>query len=256
MLDKADLSKMLNEYRSIESKSSSLISVADSQIIELDVRVSRIKGELDSPAKDSLLDELRNRKVMFENELIEKNERLRILEKTGMALDMWIVGFGPTGLRDEVIIASVDRLNELALHYSHALTNGEIVVEFQLEKGLKSGSMKREVTLGISNRSGSSRYVGQSSGESKRIALVAMFSLVQFARERAGGLNVVFLDEVFNSLDQAGIDKVGELLIELGESGGSGSSVFVVTHQPILQGRFETTVVVTKEENGSYITLE
>ena len=62
--------------------------------------------------------------------------------------------------------------------------------------------------------------------------------------------NVLFLDEIFDTLDQAGTEKVIGLLHELSKS---KESIFVVTHTKELKSYFQNHLVVVKKGKISRI---
>ena len=58
------------------------------------------------------------------------------------------------------------------------------------------------------------------------------------------------LDEIFDALDESGIESVIELLQELSQE---KSSIFVISHNPHLQSMFSNTITVVKKDGFSTI---
>ena len=63
-------------------------------------------------------------------------------------------------------------------------------------------------------------------------------------------INIAIWDEVFDALDETGIEKVIELLQELSEE---RSTILVVSHNPHLQSYFTNSITIQKK--GGFSTL-
>lgn len=167
-------------------------------------------------------------------------------------LKFWDWGFSTKGLRSYLLDSVVPFLNTRANHYSRYLTDGSVRIEFTTQKKLKSGELSDDFQVKAINQYGSDLYAGNSSGERQRVDFAVSLALNDLARERAKTqLNITIFDEVFEHLDQAGCERVVELLLK--ESSRWGSC-FVVTHQEDLKQFFPKVIQLVK--SGGVSRLE
>ena len=94
-------------------------------------------------------------------------------------------------------------------------------------------------------------YAANSAGERRRIDLCIAFALGDLVSNRANKrFNILILDEVFDHLDEAGIESVMLLLNKLSSV---RESVFVITHNDTLKARFSKVTTVIRENSGARV---
>ena len=97
------------------------------------------------------------------------------------------------------------------------------------------------------NESGANLYAANSAGEKRRIDLCVSLALADLLAARSSHqINFMFLDEVFESLDESGVDAVMQLLEYLQES---RESIFVITHLEGLKSYFTKNIQVVRKNN-------
>lgn len=167
----------------------------------------------------------------------------------------------------ETISNSIDKENKLQEHFTRfksQLVNKTIgVIQFYTNKYLES--MKSSLTVTISgyktNRSGGisekiSTVVNRdgvevgsigpfSQGERGRIDIAGILALQSQinAKSTSGGLNLLFLDEIIESIDEEGITGILQSLDELGKY------IYLVTHSKY-EGNHERVIEVIKDKTG------
>ena len=140
-------------------------------------------------------------------------------------------------------------LNEAANRFSSFITGGNIDISFETQRELQNGELREEFSVAATNLYGADAYDGSSGGEKRKIDLCVALALQSLGASRHGNaINVAFYDEVFESLDDAAVDKVMDLLKEEAKI---KDSLFVVTHMASLKSEFESRITVVKQNGFS-----
>jgi DNA repair exonuclease SbcCD ATPase subunit len=138
-------------------------------------------------------------------------------------------------------------LDELSRKYSEILTSGSIDVQFNTVTALKSGELRDKFSVAVLNKYGSVDYKGDSGGERRKVDLIIMFALHSLAKIRSGStVDILFLDEILDSLDQEGCNRVIDLLKQVSET---IKKIFVITHNDNLKQMFGSVMRIEKR-NG------
>ncbi len=201
------------------------ISAADLEVIEslksLDVEVEVLKKDLKAQQRMS-------RK--YSTQMADAQKRYDLMR-------FWETAFSEQGLVKYLIRHVLDFFNERTNHYVSTLTNSTFSIKFNdlLEES-------------IYNKKHKCYYESLSGGEKTKIGLSVMMALNDLltlsGKERS---NIVFFDEVAESLDQEGVKGLHTLLEEISK----GKSVFLVTHNTYLNSLIEdqsSEVFVMKEK--------
>ncbi len=155
--------------------------------------------------------------------------------------------FSRSGIQSYLLDNIIPVLNKYALHYSKLLSGGSLHIEFYNQSLSKSGDLKEKFGVKVQNRDGSRSYGGDSSGERRRVDLITLFALQKASMLRSKSkFNVLFIDEVFDSLDPAGIENVIHILED---ETTSFPSIFLISHNPEVGGLLDSTITI-KKENG------
>jgi DNA repair exonuclease SbcCD ATPase subunit len=96
----------------------------------------------------------------------------------------------------------------------------------------------------IMNFSQSIEQDSLSTGENKRINICIMIAYLKMIRTRKN-INILFLDEVFSSIDSEGIESILVLLKDF--AAGSGINIFVVHHAVMATEFFDRIISVSKD---------
>jgi DNA repair exonuclease SbcCD ATPase subunit len=90
-----------------------------------------------------------------------------------------------------------------------------------------------------------------STGEKKRADFIIIIALIKIIKLRYPSLNLLFLDEIFSSVDLVGIhDIIAILKNSIKEI---GLNAFVIHHAPLQEALFDKKMVVTKNNGFSSI---
>ena len=209
--------------------------------------------ELESLTYDSrTLERLRQRRRALKetlSQLTTNKENLEALldhlESKAKLLEFWVTGFGNKGLKSFLLERVLPQLTEYTQEFADALTGGTIKVQFSMVS--HTGSEKFSVRA--FNDEGSDVYAGNSSGEKRRIDIAIMLGLFKLANSRVK-LNLLLMDEVFDTLDSAGIDMVAGILNDMAQE--RDMTIFVTSHTD-LASRFFESVTVQKRGGLAYL---
>lgn len=179
----------------------------------------------------------------------ELNLLCRGYEKEVDQLEFWAEGYGTKGLRSYLIDTALPFLNERVERYAQMVTDGSIEIQFKTQSKLKGGSTVDRFEVAVFNKHGADTYKGNSGGEKAKVDLCVGLALQDLVVSRAKTkTNVAFFDEVFDRMDEAGVERAVNVLTEIAKD---RESVFVVTHLEALKSYFPSTITVVKRKGIS-----
>lgn len=134
-------------------------------------------------------------------------------------------------------------ISRYAAAYSDILTDGDLVLDFVQDE--RTGKL----SLSIDYTTGGDTYASVSNGEKTRADLIALFSIRDAveASYKGFGFQQIFLDEVFNGLDERGVEAVVEVL----RRNFNGKQVFLITHDDSLKALIDSSIDIQKTKAGS-----
>lgn len=96
-------------------------------------------------------------------------------------------------------------------------------------------------------------YNQLSLGEKAKINFCISLSLFSLMRINVGGTNIIFLDEIFSSIDESGIKKFTDILRN---SYSEDVAIYIISHEKgILNVKFDSVLNVIKENEKSIIKI-
>lgn len=157
--------------------------------------------------------------------------------------------FGNSGMKSYIFDNLTPKLNTTINHYLHMLD--DIDVEITTQKELKSGEKREKFEVKVDNHHGANSYKGLSGGEKRKVDVAISLAFNAIVRELTGSdIGLLFLDEVFENLDQSSSEKVMDLLIEFSKD---VDNVFVVSHNDNIKDLFTNIWTVVKHNGTSRI---
>ena len=221
-----DIKKLSDELDSIKMP----IQLQDFDLIE---QVKAFEAEI-----DILNTQIKEQKVVCESHISE----MSIAQKGYDMMRFWETAFSEQGLVKYVIRNILSFFNERANYYLGFLTQGNFTIEFD--------ELLQET---IQNKKRSAYFNTMSGGEKKKISLSVMLALNDLllltGKERS---NVVFFDEIADSLDEEGIKGLYELIQQITTT----KRLFIITHNDNLTSLIEDwsdTLQVTKKNHISKV---
>jgi DNA repair exonuclease SbcCD ATPase subunit len=241
-------------------------SQADDDYVLLQNKLQRTLRETqDLERYASQLDEARFMRQAADKmlERIEKlaKDRIRLegrVSELSKALDLrdfWVEGFGHKGMKAMMLRDYEGFIQSRLESYSQSLTAGELIPRFSAHRVLKSGDVREEITFEVENKYGATIYDDLSSGEKQRVDLCLVLALQDLTRElHHGRFSLALYDEIFEHLDEAGCERVMDLLTTQRRDFGS---IFCISQNPkLLSYPSDHVIRVVKTEKGSAIYVE
>ena len=88
-----------------------------------------------------------------------------------------------------------------------------------------------------------------SSGQRKKMNLIVLLAFIEIIKMKHSTMNVMFLDEIFASLDKGNVYKSIEILREYADT--YGMTIFVVSHESLPEEFFDAKILVTSKDHFS-----
>jgi DNA repair exonuclease SbcCD ATPase subunit len=247
-----------NWYKSKELEEQAKAWSAEERTLSREV--NKLKKEVDSfwlPVTSSDFETIEKFKEIDTEIKITKNQirsEKRLAKKYGELstqaqkeydlMRFWEHAFSEAGLIRYVIRNILDYLNERCNSYLSTLTKGGFVIKFD-----------DSLTETIYNDGVECHYESLSGGEKKRVSLAVMLGLNDLllltGKDRS---NIVFFDEVADSLDADGVKGLIELIHQITKH----KKLFLITHNEYLSSLLEEysqTLTVKKRNNLTKITI-
>lgn len=183
-----------------------------------------------------------------QQEIDTMQEEVVTKKEEGKYLTYWIEGYKRLRMMmfDSLIIRLEELSQDLLSEYS-----SELSVTITGEKDLKSGGKKNEIYIEIVGSKGKkSSFEAYSGGERQKVKMAVSLALSEVIKEKCGkDFNLIIFDEANNALDDIGKDTNYQAFKKIAEN----KTVLVVDHDGVFSDRFDQTITIIKEENGSRI---
>lgn len=167
------------------------------------------------------------------------------ISKTEKAL----VAFSDKGIKSNVLDLVVPTISDKVNTYLAKLSSGSLVVDFTTTTLKASGDESDKLDIKVTNLGEEATYSSLSAGEKRRVDIAIALAFQDIIAERSDlKTNVLFYDELFESLDSVGSDNVVEVLSDRLDT---VDSVFVITHNESLKPLFPNSIKVIKEKGIS-----
>ena len=175
----------------------------------------------------------------FETQLEETTDKIISEEERNTYLEVLKKAFSTNGLLAYKIESLVKDLEELANKYLAELSDGRFNLQFVINND--------KLNVEIDDNGKPVEILALSSGELARVNIATLIAIRKLmASISKSRINILFLDEVTQALDEQGKEKVVEVLL-----GEENLNTFMVSHgwtHPLL-----SKIEVIKEENMSYL---
>lgn len=159
---------------------------------------------------------------------LDKDAELRACEARVDELTEVQKVLGTRGLRAHVLGQALGGIEELTNYWLSFMSPG-IRVRLCAYSQTEKGAISERISLEVDGAGGGEGYKAMSGGERRRVDAAILLALAEVAGASQGsGDGTLFMDEVFDALDDAGRAGVAQALAELGKT----RCVIVITHHP------------------------
>lgn len=153
--------------------------------------------------------------------------------------------YGDQGLKAWLLDSITPEINR-AIHKYMVELNSDIAVTVSSQKKLKNGDLREKFSIDIINKNGGSKYTLNSSGEQRFIDIAVAFAFNSVCRAASKcPIDVLFLDEPFESLDSVASEKAVNLInnIIINEI----DNVFIISHNAAVANLIANTITVIRK---------
>ena len=219
----------------------------ESQIRELENKVEKAREALNEIIDENTRRERHNTRISiigeqtesFETELDGVTNKLGLLEDKLSILEILKKAFSTNGLLAYKIESLVKELEDLTNEYLAEFSDGRFSINFVVEND--------KLNVEVSDNGNIIDILALSSGELARVNIATLVAIRKLMTSISRSqINVLFLDEVNQALDEAGKEKVVEILLK-----EENLNTYLVSHgwtHPLLE-----KVEIIKEDNISHL---
>jgi exonuclease SbcC len=247
--EKENLSKDIKDEIDSVQKSLELISSKIEELSENSIknglRISQYKGEIENLIKENAeTDENYLSQLIEENE--EKRKEKKILQGRSTNEDSFLEVvesvLGDDGVKNLAMKTILPSLNQ-------SITNmaKQIHLPYSIRFDDKFDCIVQSLGEDINPRS-------MSTGERKKADFIIIIALLKILKIRYPSLNILFLDEIFSSVDSAGIYEIIKILNEVSKE--NKINTWVINHTELPTELFDKRVEAIREGGFSKLIIE
>lgn len=232
----------------VQEKSLSTIetesSEAKSKYYQVDAQITSIKREISDLSRQGtrtsdkhLVEVIQNIKTEIQTgqtSLGERQEKLKVSQEMEMILS-------DNGMKRMLMSQIIPLLNKKILKTAKVLE-----FKFAFEFDLEFNPIITHLGMQVSPDS-------LSAGEQKKMNLIVLLCILELIKLKHNKVNLLFLDEVFSSLDVDSIFRVVDLLKTFAKK--YNMTVFVISHDPLPEEYFDTKIQVENTDHFSDLTI-
>lgn len=254
--EKDECERKVQDAQETYYEQSSTIKAQKSSIIQREQTIKRLEQDISELSENNpyvdIIAKYAAEKSKCEKDIQETKAGIQSKLEEQECLKFWEQAYSNKGIKSFILDDITPFLNRRVNKYLSKLTSGHIEVKFNTQTTLKSGEVREKFSIDISNQDGGQEYSANSGGERKRIDLAINLALQDLVASRSSKrINIAIWDEVFDALDETGIEKVIELLQELSQE---KSTILVVSHNQHLQSYFTNVITVVKKDGFSTLS--
>lgn len=240
--------KQLSE---IDASRAARVATAEAELKQINDTIKRLEGET-NPHTDAFAAAEQSCK-RHQKEITRLEGEVNVESGRVDVFKFWVRGFGREGIRAallhdfcRVFTEEVnDTLKQMGVGMSATLNPSKALKS-------KKNEVRDQLDYIITTATGEMAYQELSGGEKVRIDLASMLTLNLIASRHFGiedGLfGILVLDEIFSSLDEAGVEIVYQII-----NGFTARSIFVISHDPSMKSLFDKVIVIVRDGTESVL---
>jgi DNA repair exonuclease SbcCD ATPase subunit len=219
-------------------------SEAKGKYYQIDAQITSVKREIADLSRQGnrtsdkhLTEVINNIKAEIQTSstsLSERQEKLKVSQEMEMILS-------DNGMKKMLMSQIIPLLNKKILKTAKVLE-----FKFSFEFDLEFNPIITHLGMQVSPDS-------LSAGEQKKMNLIVLLCILELIKLKHNKVNLLFLDEVFSSLDVDSIFRVVDLLKTFAKK--YNMTVFVISHDPLPEEYFDTKIQVENTDHFSDLTI-
>ena len=213
----SDLELEQNSVQSYVDRLRGELKLSDDALLECQVKVNGFTNQLSKMDRKGT-QEFDDRIVETESSIISNEKLLRVGENKLSALGFLIEAFGPKGIKAYRVEALMPMMNSIAYDYSKALFGNSMCVEYSTQKLNQNGTWREDMQIQLVMEvtplhAKRIAVLNPSAGQAHRRDIVHTLTVAELARRlKLSSISFSIYDEVFRSLDDAGIEAIIKIL--------------------------------------------
>lgn len=242
-------------------KRQELVAARDAFVLaEESIRSSRSKVEEArrqlEEVQASLAKDSTEKIAQYDHVIKTRTESLDELDRGRKAMEFWKEGFSFKGIPSMLISESLPLLVKNANHVLRILSDDELSLDILPADAKRDGKSLMEKLTFLVSKDGREVYMEDcSAGEQRRIVISIFLALARMQSVLTGiSWNVRLVDELFDELDDHGIERVMRVLREM----SSDHTILVTSHRSSLRDLdgFDQKWTVLRKHTGSVLIKE
>jgi len=190
---------------------------------------------------------------ILREDILEKKKMLEKSKKDRTAYSELVAAFGKRGVQALIIENTIPEIQEEANRLLSRMTDNAMQVSIETVREKKTGGASETLDIRISDDMGTRNYDLYSGGEAFRINFALRIALSKLLARRSGArLQTLIIDEGFGTQDAKGREKLVEAIDSIKDD---FEKILVITHIDELKDAFPTRIDISKDENGSQISV-
>ena len=208
----------------------------------IDESVSKLRSSSQVNLKD-MIDEADREEQEVQHKLLQVERELAEKDHYHKHVQWWKKNLSHLGIRSFLVDQLIGRINARLSELSEKVYGPGVRVQLLSSRELKSGAKKNEIDISVQ---GFRKYDLASSGEKRRIDMLIQLALVDLASSMSSyKTNILIVDEILDTLDKTGIDKILSLFDELSKN----KKIIVTSHNPIVSNAISEQWYFVRENN-------
>jgi exonuclease SbcC len=235
----------LTDSQSKIGQISTKVKELDSSIVRINMLINQYKREVEKAVNESKeLDSEYLHQLVIEN--ISKKEEKRSLHSTKSVEDSFLETvesvLGDDGVKNLAMKTILPSLNQNISNMSK-----QMHLPYAIKFDDKFDCIINALGEEINPRS-------MSTGERKKADFIIIIALLKLLKIRYPSLNILFLDEIFSSVDSAGVYEIIKILNEVSKE--NNLNTWVINHTELPTELFDKKVEAVKEGGFSKLIIE
>lgn len=243
--DYNDISSEVTKVSDMIKKISSKIQSMNDESIRISMRINQYKAEavklkaevkeLDEDYLNQLISENTEKKIERESQKIKDQNDDQFLDGIESVL-------GEDGIKNMAMKTILPPLNQTILNMAN-----QIHLPYSLQFDDKFNCIIKSIGEEINPKS-------MSTGERKKADFIIIIALLKMLKIRYPSINLLFLDEIFSSIDSAGIYEIIKILRETSKE--NSLNTWVINHAELPLELFDRRVEAIREGGFSKLRIE